>query len=575
MTNLEAALNYAKRGWAVLPLHFPTDRGCSCGRADCTSPAKHPFHKFAQNGANSATLNQQSISDWYGSVPTLNVGVACGVNSDLVVLDVDPKHGGKESLKALREKYGSDFTKTLTVITGSGGGHFYFRANGKTIKNSAGRLGAGLDVRGEGGYVVAPPSVHLSGGIYRFHDENAPLLEAPDWLVAESLTIGSDGAQAVEGVIPQGMRHQSLVSLAGTLRRRGLNQDEILSTLLIINQTRCDPPMQEYELKLIAKSMMSYEVEDSFVVTATGAEEQDRPKIRLVGDVLVDVVDYVQRVASGEKDKTIIPTGFRPLDHLTAGVHRKEMCIIAARPAMGKTTLAWQMALNMARNGFVTAVFSVEMSADSLVLRHLATSSKVDLTRVRLGDIDDDELIAMMKQSADMSSLPLYIGDEGGLSPARMFETLRDIEDLDCIFVDYLQLMIPDGKSNRHDLGVGSISTALRRFAKDNNVAVVALAQLNRMVESRGDKRPMISDVRDSGQIEQDADMIWMVYRPEYYDIISVDIDGQSVDTEDLAEIIVAKQRNGETGSAYLKFSGGLFYDDFEIKKTESGTVPF
>jgi len=575
MTNLETALNYAKRGWAVLPLHFPTDRGCSCGRADCASPAKHPFHKFAQNGANSATLNQQSISDWYGSVPTLNVGVACGLDSDLVVLDVDPKHGGKESLKALREKYGSDFTKTLTVITGSGGGHFYFRANGKTIKNSAGRLGSGLDVRGEGGYVVAPPSVHMSGGIYRFHDENAPLLEAPDWLMAESLTISSDGAQEVEGVIPQGMRHQSLVSLAGTLRRRGLNQDEILSTLLIINQTRCNPPMQEYELKLIAKSMMSYEVEDSFIVTATGADEEDRPKIRLVGDVLVDVVDYVQRVAAGEKDKTIIPTGFRPLDHLTAGVHRKEMCIIAARPAMGKTTLAWQMALNMARDGFVTAVFSVEMSADSLVLRHLATSSKVDLTRVRLGDIDDDELIAMMKQSADMSSLPLYIGDEGGLTPARMFETLRDIEDLDCIFVDYLQLMIPDGKSKRHDLGVGSISTALRRFAKDNNVAVVALAQLNRMVESRGDKRPMISDVRDSGQIEQDADMIWMVYRPEYYDIISVDIDGQAVDTEDLAEIIVAKQRNGETGSAYLKFSGGLFYDDFEVKKTESGTVPF
>ena len=156
-----------------------------------------------------------------------------------------------------------------------------------------------------------------------------------------------------------------------------------------------------------------------------------------------------------------------------------------------------------------------------------------------------------------------------------MFETLRDIEDLDCIFVDYLQLMVPDGKSKRHDLGVGSISTALRRFAKDNNVAVVALAQLNRMVESRGDKRPMISDLRDSGQIEQDADMIWMVYRPEYYDIISVDIDGQSVDTDELAEIIVAKQRNGETGSAYLKFSGGLFYDDFEIKTTESGAVPF
>lgn len=574
MSNQDYALNYVKQGFAVIPLHYPTDYGCSCGKKECTSPAKHPFHKFAPNGAHSATRNEQSLYDWYGSIPSLNVGLSCGVDSDLIVLDVDIAHGGRESLNALRQKYGSDFTKTRTVITGSGGGHFYFRANGKVIKNSAGRLGAGLDVRGEGGYVVAPPSVHISGGAYRFHDENAPLLEAPDWLMPESLTIGSDGAQAVDGVIPQGMRHQSLVSLAGTLRRRGLDQDEILSTLLIINQTRCSPPMQDYELKLIAKSMMSYEVEDSFIATAT-SDDEARPKIRLVGDVLVDVVDYVQRVASGEKDKTIIPTGFRPLDRLTAGVHRKEMCIIAARPAMGKTTLAWQMALNMAKDGFVTAVFSVEMSADSLVLRHLATSSKVDLTRVRLGDIDDEEMIEIMKRSADMSSLPLYIGDEGGLSPARMFETLRDIEDLDCIFVDYLQLMVPDGKSKRHDLGVGSISTALRRFAKDNNVAVVALAQLNRMVESRGDKRPMISDLRDSGQIEQDADMIWMVYRPEYYDIISVDIDGQSVDTDELAEIIVAKQRNGETGSAYLKFSGGLFYDDFEIKTTESGAVPF
>jgi hypothetical protein len=178
MTTRDAAVAYASRGWSVLPCHEPTRRGgCSCGRADCTSPAKHPR---TRRGLHDATTDPHTVAAWWRRWPTANVALRTGAASGLVVVDVDPAHGGDAALERLIAQHGS-LPQTLTVLTGSGGRHFYFAHPGRTVGNSAGTLGAGLDIRGDGGYVVAPPSRHITGGVYQWADSGC-LAALPSWL---------------------------------------------------------------------------------------------------------------------------------------------------------------------------------------------------------------------------------------------------------------------------------------------------------------------------------------------------------------------------------------------------------
>ncbi|MEW6474294.1 MAG: bifunctional DNA primase/polymerase [Actinomycetota bacterium] len=178
MRTRDAALAYALRGWAVLPCHEPASRGaCSCGRADCTSPAKHPR---TRRGLNEATTDPETVAAWWRRWPSANLALRTGAASGLVVIDVDPAHGGDASLARLVAEHGP-LPRTLTVATGSGGRHYYFAHPGQPVRNSAGVLGPGLDVRGDGGYVVAPPSRHITGGTYQWANEAGP--EAlPAWL---------------------------------------------------------------------------------------------------------------------------------------------------------------------------------------------------------------------------------------------------------------------------------------------------------------------------------------------------------------------------------------------------------
>ena len=176
----QAALRYARAGLAVFPLHAALQGRCTCGRPDCGSPGKHPR---TSRGLNDATKDEEQVARWWATWPDANVGIATGAVSGVVVLDVDPKNGGDDGLVGLREEYGN-LPATRTVVTGGGGAHFYFRHPGEEIRNSAGRLGPGLDVRGDGGYVVAPPSVHVSGSSYEWAD-STPVAAPPDWLVAE------------------------------------------------------------------------------------------------------------------------------------------------------------------------------------------------------------------------------------------------------------------------------------------------------------------------------------------------------------------------------------------------------
>jgi hypothetical protein len=178
-TPAAAALRYAERGWHVLPCHHITATGCSCRRTDCSSPGKHPR---TASGFREATTSSGQVRQWWRRWPGANVGIRTGAQSRLVVLDVDPDHGGVEALRSLIAQHGR-LRPGLRARTGSGGWHLYYAHPGESIPNSAGRLGPGLDVRGDGGYVIAPPSNHRSGGAYIFNDEAATAPDMPDWLL--------------------------------------------------------------------------------------------------------------------------------------------------------------------------------------------------------------------------------------------------------------------------------------------------------------------------------------------------------------------------------------------------------
>jgi hypothetical protein len=256
---LAAALVYASRGMLVLPLHSASGSGCSCGRPDCSSPGKHPR---LVNGLSGASGDVDQIEDWWECWPDANIGIRTGAASGIVVLDVDTPKGGTATVDALERAHGP-LPATPTVQTGSGGYHLYFTHPGGTVRNSAGRLGDGVDVRGDGGYVVAPPSMHTTGKPYVWMTplDTTPLTDAPSWLSADATPLTNGSAVSAATAIPEGTRNATLTSLAGRLRRDGLNEAEMLAALLAVNNRRCTPPLPASEVSTIAHSIATYATE--------------------------------------------------------------------------------------------------------------------------------------------------------------------------------------------------------------------------------------------------------------------------------------------------------------------------
>jgi len=243
------AISYGDMCWRVLPLYGIIDGRCACGNPKCESPGKHPQSRFAPHGVKNATFDGNEICRWFGNGEVLNLGIATGPESGIVVVDVDERHGGAESLKAL-----GDLPRTATVKTG-GGWHYYFKCpEGVDIRNSAGKLGPGLDIRGAGGYVVAPPSMHVSGVRYKWLiDPRGGLAELPR-AILDRLTERPKAAAPVEGTIPVGARDSTFASLAGSMRRRGMTEAAILAALRIENG-RCEEPLPDVDLQRIARSI--------------------------------------------------------------------------------------------------------------------------------------------------------------------------------------------------------------------------------------------------------------------------------------------------------------------------------
>lgn len=257
---------------------------------------------------------------------------------------------------------------------------------------------------------------------------------------------------------------------------------------------------------------------------------------------------------------TGISTGFTILDKMTSGLHPGELTIIAARPSMGKTAFSLNLAQAIAlRQKKTVAYFALEMSQQSLMMRLLASEARINMGDLRRGKLSDSAWPKLIHAAGVLSESKLFIDETSSISPLEIRSRCRRLKaqhGLDCIMIDYLQLMKLKEKVESREREVSEISRTLKAIAKELNIPVIALAQLNRGVEGRTEKRPMLSDLRESGSIEQDADVIMMLYRDDYYDKDDPDKKGH-------AEVIIGKQRNGPTGTVKLVFEAefGRFRD--------------
>lgn len=269
--------------------------------------------------------------------------------------------------------------------------------------------------------------------------------------------------------------------------------------------------------------------------------------------LVVDLLDRVQEMADNPNDVTGVPTGFYDLDRLTSGFQAGDLIVLAARPSMGKTALAINIAEHVALNeGLPVAVFSMEMGAAQLAVRIVGSIGRIDQGHLRTGKLTDEEWPRLTEAIEKLRTISLHIDETAGLTSSELRANARRLSrqcgKLGLIVVDYLQLMsgsTNDGENRATELG--EISRGLKMLAKELQCPVVALSQLNRSVETRPDKRPMMSDLRDSDAIEQDADIIMFIYRDEYYTKDACKEPG-------VAEVIIAKQRNGPTGLVKLAF---------------------
>ena len=269
-----------------------------------------------------------------------------------------------------------------------------------------------------------------------------------------------------------------------------------------------------------------------------------------VDRAIFELYDKLQRISGDDRNQFVgIPTGFSALDSLTTGLNRTDLILLAARPAMGKSTFVMNIATNVAKQGYSVAVFSLEMSREQLVSRMLSADALIQGSQLRTGNLSVDDWTRLAVSAQSIARMPMYIDDSAGITVAEMKAKLRRIPNLGLVVIDYLQLMSSGRRIENRVQEVSEMTRNLKIMAKELDVPIITLSQLSRSPDKRtGDHRPVLSDLRESGSIEQDADQVMFLYRDEYY----------NEDSEDkgVAEVIVAKNRHGATDTVKLAFDG-------------------
>ncbi|MDQ0201003.1 replicative DNA helicase [Neobacillus ginsengisoli] len=281
------------------------------------------------------------------------------------------------------------------------------------------------------------------------------------------------------------------------------------------------------------------------------AQRKNAGAFHNIKDVLVRTYDNIELMHNRVGDITGLETGFVELDRMTAGFQRNDLIIVGARPSVGKTAFALNIAQNVAKKtGENIAIFSLEMGAEQLVMRLLCAEGNIDAQRLRTGSLTDEDWGKLTMAMGSLASSGIFIDDTPGVRISDIRSKCRRLKQehgLGMILIDYLQLILGSGRSGENrQQEVSEISRSLKQLARELQVPVIALSQLSRGVEQRQDKRPMMSDIRESGSIEQDADIVAFLYRDDYYD--------KESEAKNIIEIIIAKQRNGPTGTVQLAF---------------------
>lgn len=622
MNNVEYAKRYIDMGWRVFP--------CNLEKQPLT---KHGFYD--------AVLNEDQIDLWWKEFPNASIGIATGHLSGIYVVDVDikDKKPGANSIATLEAKYGK-LPVTPISRTGSGGWQYIFAYPiGEKLGSSKEKVAPGIDTRGNGGYVVVPPSLHPSGNRYEWDREypvsSTPLATPPDWLIwlvhsAESpQSAPQQAAEPIEGVFPTGSRNDTLTSLAGTMRRRGMSQESIYNALLVENANRCSPPLPESDVRTIALSVSNYtaqaapktvsrgrmqcewafaksmyehpinlsdfewlkpdyfsdktlaefwgialEIKDTIAAATRSntlselqawkdynpdrvdayAQEISRygyldgisktagnlQRLALEGDVS-KVSQIIQALSEAPQLATVAPqdadeglnelaatletgaflrTGVGNIDETIGGLEMKAMSVLAARPGMGKTSLAWQIARNVALTERVL-FFSLEVATVKLWRKAALGIAEVTPSDIFNKKVSEqklrqiyDEIIPSLKNTYKGR---LYAYDQITDTDTmwRMATLLRP----SLIIIDHMRYVDDDADNEIQRLG--QISKRGKQLAKKIDAHVMFLHQLNRGVTTREDKAPQLTDLRESGHVEENADQIFMIHRPDYYEMDS------------------------------------------------------
>ena len=303
------------------------------------------------------------------------------------------------------------------------------------------------------------------------------------------------------------------------------------------------------------------------VMNRQGGEE-----LKPLGDALEIAYQKIEELAKLKGRLAGVPTGFIDLDSMLTGLHPGELIIVGARPAMGKTSFAMNIAEHAALNADKTvAVFTLEMPREQIALRMLCSDARVDMQKVRKGILHDNDWMSLAKSLGPLSAAPMYIDDTAAISPTQLRSRCRrlmmDAGKLDLVVIDYLGLMRSDGRAESRNMEVSEISRALKAIALELKVPIVACAQLSRANKDRIDKRPMLSDLRDSGSIEQDADVVMFLHREEYYN--------KETEDKNIGEVIVSKQRSGPLGTVKLAWLSEYTTFANLARESQSGDAPF
>jgi hypothetical protein len=517
---IEHALNYAARGFKIFPLHTPDAQGrCSCHK-DCGNTGKHPR---TMNGLTDATAEEATIRRWWEMWPEANIAIATGEASGFVVLDVDPRHGGRESLKVLLDRHG-ELAEKVYASTGGGGWHLLFRHPGfrvRNVQNRADKLGSGVDVRGDGGYIVAPPSLHASGNRYLWGAgaELGALPEMPAWLKS----ILSEPAPSPQvftdegGQVTEGGRNNALTSIAGTMRRRGTSEEAIYAALSVENEKRCSPPLPDADVRKIAHSVSRYQPEDpAFVYPEKTVLDGERP------DGIHFVSEFAPRVRKLYRDgmKGGVSTGLPALDWFYT-VKLGQWTVVTGVPGHGKTAVLDTILHNLAEiHGWRVAVTSIE---NQPLERHAA-----QLISIHTGQPFGKGDVPRMSEAAMEDALEwldehfvFILPDEGGCTVGGILDRVAWVDEngfpVQGVVVDPWNELEHRRPANMNETEYVSQSlTRLRRFARDREKHLWLVAhptKLQKDVKTNSYPVPTLYDISGSAHFRNKADFGISVWR--------------------------------------------------------------